>query len=381
MFTFRTFYPKDLESQTIQKNLNNTIRLGRIVGVNAQEGTCTIQWFDRQGFRTDVILTQPSSNTYFIPQKGTIVLVGFDSREQARILQYIPVGQSMRVKKLKTLPKFKEDDSFLESGGSYVFIRNNGDIIVTTATESYLLLENSTGTLKSETINRKTLTQGGMEYLGLIKRFQVNSDGTSSLNFVTDPLGNYLTEYNLKVLETADNEVGVQGLQNPIVEINFGNVVDSLGNVIMKNNLPAPTTNVKKQLAVRLKLKSGVEIDIDKDGRITIGGGVVNINQGLVDIGDPDISLGLETASTAVGNKGQHVAREHDQITVPLSTGYTDPDHAGLSSKGSSNYTILQQLAKYIISPAGACFLLPISAMALKGEITEGAPNMYVGDK
>jgi len=381
MFRFRELYPKDLNSHAIQKDLNKTIRLARITSVNPQEGIVTIQWFDRPGMRTDVVLTQPSANSYFIPKKGTIVLVGFDSRDQARILQYIPIGQSTRVKKLKTLPKLQEDDSFIESGGSYVYVRANGDIIITTATESYLLLENSTGTLKSETTNWKALTQAGYEYLGLIKRFQVNTDGTSSLNLIQDTLGKYLTEYNLKILETADDETGVQGLESPIVSISFGTVVDSQGIVVAKNDALAPSP--EKQLAARIDLKSGIRIDIDKEGRVSVSNAKININEAEVDTSDPDISLKLETASQK-GKRGQHVAREHDKISIPISSSFTDENHTGLTELASTNVQVLQILAAAIMSPTGPCTLNPALIPAntkLQGEITEGADNMYVGDK
>lgn len=394
MFKFRTFYQKDLESPAIQRNLNNTIRLGRITGINTQAGTCVLEWFDRPGFRSDVILTQSSSNSFFIPKKGTIVLVGFDSKEQARILQYIPVGHATKVQKLKTLPKFKEGDSYIEGGGSYIYIRANGDVVITTSTESYLLLENSSGTLKSETTNWKALTQAGFEYLGLIKRFKINLDGTSSLKLIQDNFMNYLTEYNLKVLETADNDVNAPGLENPIVSITFGTVVDQLGNIIMKNNLPAET-NITKQLAARIALKSGIEIDIDKSGRISILNVNININGGQVDTADTDIALGLEIASTT-GTRGQHVAREHDPITVPLGTSYTDSNHTTLASKGLTNINTLITIIKNVIatyqvsgvqpgagmiplSPSAIPYIPPTNTQ-LQGEVTGGANNVYVGD-
>ncbi|MFA5398660.1 MAG: hypothetical protein WC346_21780, partial [Methanogenium sp.] len=133
-----------------------------------------------------------------------------------------------------------------------------------------------------------------------------------------------------------------------------------------------------------LKLKNGTQIDVDKEGRCSIKGIKLNINEGSVDRDDPDILLELETNNTNLGTKGQHVAREHDEVKIPITSTYTNSEHAGLVTKNEENFAMLNKLATAFISPIGPCFFNPgilINNEVLKGEITEGAKNVYVGDK
>ena len=94
--------------------------------------------------------------------------------------------------------------------------------------------------------------------------------------------------------------------------------------------------------------------------------------------------MGLESNDSAKGTKGQHVAREHDKITIPVSGGYTDPEHKGLDIKSPKNLEALEKIALAIMSPAGPCSLNPAlltGNIELEGEITEGSTNLYIGDE
>jgi len=382
---FRKLFPKDVSSSTVQRDLSKFARVGVIDAVDPQEGTCTVRWMDRPGIRLDVIITQGSPGGFTIPKVGTIVIVVFDAADRALIASYLTIGHAERVKKLNTLPKFAEDENFWEVGGSYIYMRQNGDILLSTLREGYLLLENATGTLKSETVNWKVITEGGINYFGLVKRLvdDIENPGNKHIETIKDNIGiNSLVEYRLKILESADGTLGIDGNTEPILEMVLGNVVDDDGVIIAKDDNVA--VSPEKQLCARIKLKSGIQIDIDKEGRVSMKNIKVNINEGSTDIGDPDIALGLETNDSAKGKKGQHSAREHDKITLPIAiTRTTEADHLGLITKNSSNLVALQTLATSFMSPMGPCFLNPAvltDGLELTGEITEGAADVVVGD-
>jgi hypothetical protein len=370
---FRKLFPRDIKSSIVQADLNKYTRVGVVRGVDTEKGTCTIEWCDKPGMRVDVLITQANSKDWDIPEKGSYVLVSFDHKDQARIVRYINMGHESRVKVLKTLPKFKEGEKFFEVGGAYLWIKKNGNIIMSTHSESYLLLENSSGTLKSETVNWKILTDAGMLYFGVIKRFKSGSDGSKTQEMVEDIQGNILTELKIKVVETSDNQVGVSGLTNPLMEITLGTLVNDDGGVVCKNDAVNIYGN-EKDVCLRIKLQSGVKIDIDKEGRMSLEGVKLNINNGEVDSTDPDVVRSLETASSK-GTKGQHAAREHDKIVIPIGA-VVDTEHTGIASKGITNLTTLQTL----LASCTPTVILPTSMVSFEGEIVEGSENVIIGD-
>ncbi|MCK9541080.1 MAG: hypothetical protein M0R03_03520 [Novosphingobium sp.] len=355
-------------------------RVGKIEQVNPQEGTCTIRWLDKPGMRYNVLLTQGSPKEWNIPERGEIVLVTFDHNERARIIRYINLGHAVKIKEVKSLPKLKEGEKLWEGGrGSYIYMQQNGNILLSTLDQGFFILEAQTGTLKSETVNWKVSTEGGIANFGLVKRFKTDGE-TREFQEIIDENGDAYTEFRIRMVETADGTLGITGIDDPFIDITLGTYINFDGNVVNKNNEIATPT---KQLAVRISLKNGVKIEIDKEGRVSLEAKSWNINKGEVDVDDPDAALGLETASTK-GSKGQHVAREHDRVTIPISTSFVDAEHTTLNQKSSSNVSgALTQLAGAIMSPAGSCFLIPTTLQGnvkLEGEITEGAENTYVGD-
>ena len=384
---YRAVFPRDAFSPTVQRDLSKFTRIGMISAVDALKGTCTIKWLDHPGSRYNVILTQASPKEWIMPEVKSVVLVAFDQYERARIVRYINVGQATRIQQTQSLPQLNAGERLWEVGGSYLHMKINGDIVLATATEGYFTIENRTGTLKSETVNWKCTTNGGIGFFGAVQRFMLDTQGNTQSQYVVDMFGNVYTEYNLKVVEFGDGALGVSGISDPLVDITLGTKVDAVGNIIMKNDKPASPTSSNKQLCVDIKLKSGVRITIDKEGRTSITGLKLNLNNGSVDNGDPDIILGLETNDAALGTRGQHVAREHDKVIIPLSASYTEKPvgmHSGLTSIASLNLATLTKIAASFISPAGPCTLNPAlltDPTELKGEITEGAPDIYVGGK
>ena len=375
----RKIFPKDASSSTSQKDLSMYTRIGMIDQVNPLEGTCTIKWLDRPGRRYDVLLTQGSPNEWCIPKRGDCVLVAFDHHERARIIRYINVGHAARIKDSKSLPKLKDGEKLWEVEGSYLYLKKGGDIVLSTLDKGYIVLEANTGTWKSETVSWKIITEAGIMNFGLIKRFV--SDGTQrEYQEIVDEEGNNYTEFRIKIAEQADGILGVSGLEDPFIDIALGTYVDADGKAVNKKGEEG---DYNKQLVVKISLKNGVQISIDKEGRVSLKATSWNFNEASVDIDDPDIEKELEINNESKGLKGQHAAREHDEITIPLSTDYSDDEHLGLSLKSASNLASLTILAGAIMSPSGPCTLNPAlltGNINLKGEITAGAKNLLIGD-
>lgn len=376
-------FPSDLKSNLVQRDLSNFSRIGTIIEVFPERGVCSIRWLDKPGIRHNVQITQASPKTFEIPEKGSVVLVVFDHHERSRIIRYINLGHEDRVRHIKSLPRFKEGEKFFEVGGSYMYMRRNGDIILATANQGYFIIDNSTGTFKSESVNWRVTTEAGIMYSGLIKRFVDGGDGSRSNEIITNFEGKDLTEFRIRLVETADGALGLSGIEDPLVDIAIGTYVDDEGVIVNKKDTDT-TANTTKALTVRITLKSGVKIFIDKEGRLSIEGAIININKAKVDTDDADVALGLETASVS-GDRGQHAAREHDAVVVPISNNFEDADHTELITASQLNIIALQVFASAIMSPSGPCSLNPALlsdiTLQLKGIITEGSENFLIGDE
>jgi hypothetical protein len=184
------------------------------------------------------------------------------------------------------------------------------------------------------------------------------------------------------MVEFSDDALEFKDITSPLVDLTIGTLVDDNGVVVAKNDQLSPTP--QKQVTIDLKLLNGIRISIDKDGRITITGANINLNNGSVDSTDPDVALGLETNNTNLGKRGQHAAREHDIVTIPISNEFSDPDHMTLQNTiNPENLLTLQWLAKSFVNGGGPCTFNPATLpnnTKLLGVITAGAKNLYVGD-
>ncbi len=383
MMRFRKFFPKDMKGSITQRDLSGFNRIGVVQQVDPIKGTCVVKWLDHPGLRYDVYITQATSKEWYIPEKGSVVLVEFDSYDRARIVRYMNIGQITRTLQSKSLPKFKEGERMWEVGGTYLHMKRNGDVIISTLSQGILTIENSTGTFKSEFVNLKNITDAGIQYFGIMQRMVPDGNGFGQITNITNDFGDIYSEYRLQIVEVSNGALGMGGISNPIIDIALGTYADSNGIVTAKNGVVSPSTS--KQMTINITLNNGCSIILDKEGRMSLNFKSLNFNSGSVDSNDPDIALGLETNNVTLGNKGQHVAREHDIIKIPLTTNYTDTDHLGLKNTVAPiNMQALQWLAKSFISPTGPCIFNPgviPPNTDIQGEITQGAANLIAGDK
>lgn len=284
MMRRKKMYPKDVESYTVQKNLNNRCRLARVASVNPSEGTCTLQYVDYVGgFAYDVIVSQGSRGEWHMPKKGDVLVTIKDVSDQTRIVGYINFGQAQRVQQTKTLPKLKEGEKFWEAGGTYIHIDRAGNFEVSTPSMGSMSLEAATGVFKTETVDWKIATEAGTQYFGLVKRATLNLDGTKSVEIIEGDTDEYLTEYRFKLVEIADGGLGVS-TEDPLVDIGMGTIIDDDGNPVDKNGLPT-TWESSSALCINMVVKkSGTELltlTLSKGGELNISvSDVLNINGG-----------------------------------------------------------------------------------------------------
>jgi len=375
----RQIFSGDLRPR--QTNYQQYLRMGQVTSVNAEEGTCSVNWVDVPGDRTNVVLTQADPGNFTLPSIGNFVLCGFNSQGEALILRYLPAGWVARIKGSETtIPPMEAGERYFEATTadgrkSYVYIARTGNIEQESASGIRTGIDDASRTHYVETENSRTITDAGTSFSGRIKRLV--GGVVTAIKSVT---GNYLTEHRLRVFEYANEALDLTAI--PLIDITLGTNVSNSG--VILNKTGSYPIDSKKSVVVRIKLKSGVELFIDKEGRVSLVGVKMNIGQGSVDANDSDARQNLEINDTSLGTKGQHVAREHDQITIPLSSSYSDAEHAGLVSLAGLNQAALLSLAASFLSPAGACVFTPgllLGKVKLEGEITEGAENVIVGDK
>jgi len=314
MIRRKKLYPRQLQSPIIQRNLNQYLRTGQIVTVDAERGICDVRWFDRPGVRKDVILTQANNKDWVIPEVGSIVIIGFDSMEQARILRYINRGHASRVIKQHSLPKLKPGESLFEVAGTTLHMRVNGDIVALTPDQNKIQLEASTGTFFTDTINIKNISEAGISFMGLIKRM-VTSLGSKSLQFIKNSSGDYLTEYKLQISEKADNAIG--STEDPIIDIAAGTVVNDDGEALNHVGSVVVADSVNALCLDLIIQRGGTEllnIKIAKDGKV-----YANLAEDVVMHLMKQLLLNAQQIILNNGTKG--AARLDDEVTVTVNPG------------------------------------------------------------
>ena len=380
---YRKLYPKDMVSATVQQDLNKNLRLGVITDVDSEQGTCTLRWLDKPGFQTDVYLTQGTQKEWHIPEVNSLVLVGFTAKDQAYILRYINLGQAGRVATSKTLPRLQEGEKFWEVGGSYIHMRANGDINIATLEGGEITLEASSGTYKSETVNWRLSSEGGSQYLGIVKRPVSNVDGTKSFKLIgvepglpsspTNGLtGQYLTEYRLKVVEVADNTVGVDPTVPTLFDIRIGTVVDANGFTVDRLGAPVSTPLGPTALCVKLTITSPLsplvpllDLTIDKQGKLDLT--VLN-NVAVTSLAQMALKalaqMTLDAPSIILNQGPNGAARLQDTVEVTL----TDVEVVSLGLLSTAIGTPIS------IGPQS------VTSVKLRGHITSASNTVKIGN-
>jgi hypothetical protein len=323
---------------------------------------------------------QAGSSEWHIPELNSTVLCGIDSVGRALILNYLNVGQQPKSDSFY-LPQLQIGEKLFEVRGAFFYMQQNGDISAFTPSETLWKLENSTSTFIVQGLNTKISTDAGIEFQGLVQRAVPNADGSVTNQIIYNLAQEARSEYHLQVVETSASQSLIPAA--PIVDIAFGNVINSVGLPVDKKNVP--TIVPEKELAVKIQVNptagTPVTITVDKSGVVQITASKININGGYVDSTDPDIALGEDSPMPDQSLRGQHVARENDVVTIPIGSG-GDGSHNGLITISQEN---ILNLATWIAenfqcaAPGSPVVYVPKSTTTLAGAITAGAKGVYIG--
>ena len=312
----RSFNSKDFSSHFTQKPRPGTyLRPAVITSVDPNMGTVNIEWLDHPGVRQNVLISPSGQGIFELPTVGSTVLVGFGIGFDAYILAYIPVGYrdlvgtprigpdgnkvniTSSILKLDTgekmlvsyLAKSEEsgDNKFATPSptGTYLYMSNVGDILMTTAEGDYWWLDKRSNIIQQNSMNYRAITEAGILDFGLVKRVStiskkqtediISTTGTPlGENPTTDDSENALTEFRLRILETADaNAFTAPEVENPLIELTLGTKVTDAGEIEVTDNTHAVTSdNEPKEIMIQLKTKAdqGFEFTVDKEGNLTI---------------------------------------------------------------------------------------------------------------
>ena len=169
--------------------------------------------------------------------------------------------------------------------GTYLYMSNVGDILMKTAEGDYWRLDRRSNIIQQNSMNYRTITEAGILDFGLVKRVSTIPEKQTEdiISTAGSPLGenpaaadseNALTEFRLRILETADaNAFTAPEVENPLIELTLGTKVTDVGEIEVTDNTHAITSdNEPKEIMIQLKTKAdqGFEFTVDKEGNLTI---------------------------------------------------------------------------------------------------------------
>jgi hypothetical protein len=321
---------------------NPYLRPAVILAINSTAGTINVEWLDHPGSRSDLPISFAGQGIFEMPTPGAVVLMGFDKAYQAHILRFIQPGYAALINN-NTIWGIQPGEKMLVSylndsivnkerqfalpipTGTYLHLNNVGDILMTTADGDYWQLNRREQLIEQYSLNHSVRTEAGILDFGLIKRS--TADGIKIISAAGKPLDdssasqNSLTEFRLRVLETADASIETTPeIDNPFIELTLGTKLkETINNDDSRQYELAKTDNsyaggADKEIMIQLKTKAdqGFEFTVDKDGNLTMkvkGNIKFDITNGnmLINVGDNGkVQLGGENGEkTLLGESFQ----------------------------------------------------------------------------
>lgn len=308
----RSFNSKDFSSHfTLKPQPGTYLRPAVITSVDSAMGTVNIEWLDHPGVRQNVLLSPSGQGIFELPTVGSVVLVGFGDGFDAYILAHIPVGYrdlvgtprednkevAPSILRLGTgekmlvsyLAKSEENknNQFAKPlpTGTYLHMSNVGDILMKTAEGDYWRLDRRSNIIQQNSMNFRAITEAGILDFGLVKRISADPEKQTEdiISVAGSPLGenttvtgseNALTEFRLRILETADaNALTAPEVENPLIELILGTRVTNDGEIVVTDETHADTSDsASKEIMIQLKTKAdqGFEFTVDKEGNLTV---------------------------------------------------------------------------------------------------------------
>jgi len=336
---------------------NDRLRLARIDSVDAERGICCLEWLDHPGNRVDVEITQDNWNSWHMPIENQVVICGFDVKDRALILRFMPVGYQARhgdpsegaFEPEDAMRRLEAGEHFWKSaGGAELYMDQNGDIVLSSGAGTYWkLTANDILSQNSETWRARN--EAGQLVMGIVRRIEefanvgetqsrskiVTYDGSNIVDG-----GQALVEYQLKIAETADADPTTPNIDDPIVTLTLGTVVDGDGNPVDKDG-SVVAAGADDAIAIDIDTRSGIgfRLSVMKDGDVELkvksdkivritGGGA---SQAVVLADFIDDFNDLVSAFNSHGHIAQGPA---SPTTTPLFTpGATTPVTASMADK------------------------------------------------
>ncbi len=306
------------------------LRIGQIEEINETGWYMTINWLDHPGGRTKVPITQSNWGFYSCPVKDSIIICGFNTAEELFILRYITPGYPEQVTTQKVRQVHSGEQLIKSYGGSdilgsEIFMNKKGDIELKTAFGEYIRLVREESLLEHLTRNWKARTEAGELFMGVLQRPFIDpttgeTEDTPVLKNVALPIdvgNNVLTETHLKIIETSDDDLGLQESDTPMLECILGTEVNDLRQKVSFSGLPpSPVTARSDQIAVHFLLRDekilANPFPITKyDFKLSKAGSVKYDIKGSY---EKTISLG-ETVNITGGSKKTIIGNVSDSIT------------------------------------------------------------------
>ncbi len=339
----KRMFPGDLKSATIPTDFNKYTRIARIASVDPTKGVCRIQWLDRPGFRENVLITQGSDGEWNIPRTGSVVIVAFDSKDQARIVRYINVGHSPKVDKYE-LPALSEGEKYWECAGASIYITATGNIVLRSAALGTVTLDKNSDTFKADTTNLRLITVGGDIFFGQVKRFKTQLDGSKLSEVINNIEGNAYVEYTFNLYET-DVDRNSLVPKSPLIAVILGTEINEDGNIVNENGVSVldDRESVCLKFTITKDSTEVASLKINKKGEVTAS------------LPKLVLSNGNNATDITINNGTKGVARLDDEIEVEIS---------GLVSKG-------------VIAGSGITDGTPYT---FKGKISQASNSVKVGD-
>jgi hypothetical protein len=316
------------------------LRPAVISAVNPATGAVTVDWLDYPGQRSNIPMYLSGQGIFEMPTVGAKVLVGFDKGFGAHIVRYIQPGYKTLINDStiwamkpgeKMLLSYLNDgytkESSPEPTGTYFYMNNTGNILMTNRNGDRWLLDTAENIIEQQSMNYKISTEAGILDFGLLKReinekllIISNTPGASATPLTTGLSA--LTEFRLRLLETADaDSTTASEVDDPYIELVLGTKVT---NDIVPIKVLTDTTYAVpfKEIMIQLKAKvdstsvnvssvassQGFEFTVDKAGNMTLKvSGDVRVDV----VGKSDITVNGDANITA-----KNITMKADEIKI-----------------------------------------------------------------
>jgi hypothetical protein len=347
---------------------NQRYQIGSIESVNSDKGTMVVYVTAQRKYREVKInfgaINGPYHGLRTVPMKGCQVILAYESEFAIYHFATIPYKYQQMVydvgvdnTQTLSMRKLRSGETELASctvdglPSATLTMLNRGRVELSGLGNNVLYLDPDSGmfmesqyyTLRGDTTRVSA---------GLVKRINANGDmevkGTDGVPFTG--IGSPLNEVYISLGQQVDSNDNDKVTKSDISVHISDQLLDDSGVPILSPD--------GKELQCRIKFSSGAIITVDKDGLINVG------------------------EANNIVKPTKNVARNGDQIEVPLMPVVVDPEHPGLTNIAVLNMAELIKLGPMIQSPAGPCVIVPIAGVTvnLKGEIIEGSQKMVVND-